>query len=256
MKDKPTDIGTNRTGVATSPIDSPKLVEAAMRAGTSSGLLDGHGLEIERVLWARDAEPVGTVPPPLTIKGIAKAIVEKLEGHQPTVFVDKLGERLAFERTGTRLYDAVLAKFEAASVHVGGPTRIELERIREDEHRHMLIVRDALNYVGADPTAMTPSADIVGVAGVGWVQVLNDPRTTLSQCLQVILMAELADVDGWGLLIDLADGLGFEELSRQFRIALAEEDQHLIMVRSWVSSSLLGQSGVSPTPPLHSSPNP
>jgi ferritin-like protein len=248
MSEKPTDTGTNRTGIATSPIDSRRLIEAAEQAGTA-GPLDGRALEAERVRWARDADPIGTVPPPGTLKGLAKTALEVLQGHKPTVFIDKLGERLAYERTGTRLYDALLAKHAAASVHGGGPTRAELEKIRDEEHQHVLLVADAIRRLGADPTAMTPSADLVGVAGLGWVQALTDPRTTLTQCLDVMLIAEQGDVAGWELLTELAAGLGFEDLAQQFNAAGLVEEEHAAKVHTWLSRALLGQSGVLPTPP-------
>jgi len=112
---KPTDIGPNRTGIKTSPIDSKRTMQgAAESAGPMTGL-DGAALEAERVRWSRDAYPVGTVPPPGSVKGMLKSVLEALEGHKAGVFIDKLGERLAFERTGCRLYDALLAKFEGRS---------------------------------------------------------------------------------------------------------------------------------------------
>lgn len=252
MKKKPTDTGMNRTGIATSPIDSKRTVSGAKTEG--EGRLDGRLLEAERVQWASEADPVGTVPPPASVKGVVKALLEAAEGHKPTVFIDKLGERLAYERTGTRLYEALLAKFEAAEVHVGGPTRQQLERIRNDEHRHMLMIRDAMVRVGADPTAVTPCADVVGVAGLGWVQAISDPRTTLTQCLDVMLIVELGDNDGWALLVEIADGLGFDDLVQQFRTAQAEEVDHLERVRGWISAALLGQAGVAPTPPREERP--
>jgi hypothetical protein len=243
---KPTDIGMNRTGIATSPIDSKKTIKAAKQAAATT---NGHQLEVERVRWARSAEPVGTVPPPGTVKGVVKTVVEAVEGHQPNVFIDKLGERLAFERTGSRLYEALLVKYEVAHVHEGGPTRQELEKIRDDERRHFAIVRDAMRQLGVDPTAMTPSADVMGVAGGGFIQAVTDPRTTLTQCLVVTLIAELADNDGWALLVDLAEALGHDDLARQFRDALTEEEDHLIRVRGWIDAAVLGQAGVSPTAP-------
>ncbi|MBA3539851.1 MAG: ferritin-like domain-containing protein [Deltaproteobacteria bacterium] len=243
---KPTDIGTNRTGIGTSPLDSRQTIKGAEEAGTI-GTLDGKAFEAERVSWARNAEPVGTLPPPATVKGMVKTVVELVEGHKPTVFIDKLGERLAYERTGTRLYEALLAKYEAAEVHVGGPSRQELEQIRDDERNHVILVKEAMEYIGADPTAMTPGADIVGVAGSGWVQVLTDPRTTFTQCLDVILMAELTDVDSWTMLVELAGGLGFDDLADQFRTALVNEEDHLVRVRGWLTAAVLGQSGVAPT---------
>jgi hypothetical protein len=246
MTTRPTDIGTNRTGAATSPIKSRRSKSASREATPALGG-DGLVLEAERVAWARAAEPVGTVPPPGTLKGMVKTAVQLVQGHQPTVFVDKLGERLAFERTGTRLYEALLVKLEAASVHEGGPTRLELENIRDDERRHVLVVKDAIEKLGADPTAMTPSADLVGVASLGLVQALTDPRTTLTQCLDVVLVAELADNDGWKGLVSLATSLGFEDLAQPFRAALLEEEDHLMRVRGWISAALLGQSGAAPT---------
>lgn len=244
---KPTDIGPNRTGIATSPIDSKRTVQAAAEAETT-GLFDGSALEAERVRWSKHATPVGTVPPPGTVKGVIKAVLEKIEGHKATVFIDKLGERLAFERTGVRLYDALLAKYEAAHIHEGGPSRADIEQIREDEIRHFALVRDALLQLGADPTAMTPSADIIAVSGLGWVQVLTDARSTFSQCLTVMLAAEAADTEGWELLVTMAEALGFDELATQFRLALVQEEEHAVKVRSWLSKSVLGQAGAEPTP--------
>jgi ferritin-like protein len=165
---------------------------------------------------------------------------------KPTVFIDKLGERLAYERTGTRLYDALLAKFDAAHVHEGGPTRHEIEKIREDERRHYALVRDALVRLGADPTAMTPCADVMSVAGLGWIQVLGDPRMTFSQCLTVMLSAEAGDIEGWTLLVTLTEELGFDELAQQFNTALIQEEEHAVQVRTWVARSLIGQSGAEP----------
>jgi rubrerythrin len=253
---KPTDAGMNRTGIGASPIDKRKLEEAA--AATEPPMPNGHAIEMARVAIAREVGPVGSLPPPTTLKGMIKTLMERAEGHKPTVFLDKLGERLAFERTGTRLYDALIAKFENANIHQGGPSRAELERIREDEHRHMLLVRDAMEQLGADPTAMTPCADVIAVAGLGWVQALSDPRTTFTQGLDVILVAELADVDGWGLLTTMAEGLGFDDLAHRFHAANVQEEEHLQRVRTWISIALLGQAGVdvAAPPPESSLPHP
>jgi rubrerythrin len=243
---KPTDMGLNRTGVKASPIDAPRtedaaeVVESAPEAGTKV-------MDAERASWSRDADPVGTVPPPTSIKGMAKSAVEMVKGQKPTVLLDKIGERLAFERTGTRLYEALLAKHAAASVHEGGPTREELEKIRDDELRHFAVLTDIMEKLGGDPTAMTPCADVTAVASSGLVQVLGDPRVTLTQALGAILIAELADHDGWTVLIELADGMGHDEIASQMRDCLLEEDEHLQKVRSWVAVALRGQAGVQPT---------
>lgn len=236
---KPTDTGTNRTGIATSPLDSPELIRGAQAAG--DGDLDGATLRAERATYARHASPVGTVPPPASVKGMAKTVLEKLKGHKPTVFIDKLGQRLAYERTGVRLYEALLVKREGADPHPGGPTREELEEIRAEEHQHVTILREAMEYLGADPTAMTPCADIMGVASLGWIQVLSDPRTTLNQCMDVMLAVELADVDGWLVLVELANSLGFDDLAKKFALANDHEEEHARKMRSWVLRAVLGE---------------
>src|SRR5688572_10992001 len=89
-----------------------------------------------RVEIARNAGPVGTVPPPTRPKGLVKAAVQLFKGHKASVLVDKLGERLAYERGGTRLYDALLVKAQAASLEQGSLRLEHLHEIREDEARH------------------------------------------------------------------------------------------------------------------------
>src|SRR5258705_11076370 len=117
----PTDTGTNRPGIATSPVDSRRTIEGAEQAQTDTAA-DGAALAAERRRWATTAPPLGTMPPPATLKGLMKTVIEKLEGHRPTVFLDKLGERLAFARTGIRLHEAVSAQADARDPHPQGPS--------------------------------------------------------------------------------------------------------------------------------------
>jgi hypothetical protein len=240
---KPTQVGPNRTGIATSPIDSKATIEGA-RAATDKRDPEGMALQHVRREYAEGAPPVGTTPPPASLKGVARVAIEKLKGNQPTVFLDLLGERLAYERTGTRLYDALLVKLHAAEPHPGGPTRAEVEQIRDEELQHLLIVVEAIESMGGDPTAITPSADVIGVAGSGWVAALTDPRTTLNEALKVMLAAELVDNDAWLALVDLAEGLGQDELAADFRRALSQEEDHLVRVRGWVTAAINGEAGI------------
>jgi rubrerythrin len=241
-KTRPIDLGSNRTGIATSPFDT-----AALEKSVAEGFPTSTGSSREaaqlRIAYSKDAGPVGTIPPPGTLKGMAATALEAMKGHKGAVLIDKLGERLAFERTGSRLYEALIAKFEAAHTEEGSLRLADLEELREDELRHFGIVRSALQQLGADPTAMTPCADIVGTASAGLLQVLADPRTTLTQALDTLLIAELADNDGWRLLISLAEGMGQGELAQQFATALAEEERHLVKVRGWVAERLGIQAG-------------
>ena len=95
-----------------------------------------------------------------------------------------------------------------------------------------------MEKLGGDPTAQTPCADVSAVAASGFMQVLNDPRTTLAQCLNAMLAVELADNAGWELLADLAEDAGQSDMASQFLAALAEEQEHLVIVKGWLKAIL------------------
>lgn len=249
---KPTDIGINRTGIATSPIDAKAMVEGA-RAGTPNPTAEPQAFLLARTGFAREAPPVGTMPPPASLKGVAKTGLDMVKGKQPLVLLDLLGERLAFERTGTRLYESLLVKLDAADRHPGGPTRDELERIRDDELSHFALLKQAIESLGGDPTVMTPSADTIAIASSGIVKILSDPRITMTAALKGILTAELVDNDSWTVLAEIAEGMGHDALAAGFRRALATEEDHLARVRAWTMAALTGQAGVRdvPAPEVH-----
>jgi len=233
--------------MATSPIHGPETIEGA-KAGTPAPSTEAAGMLAVRARYAKEVSPVGTMPIPTTFKSLAEATKQMLKGKKPMVFLDLLGERLAFERTGTRLYEGLLVKLEAADLHPGGPTREDIERIRDEELEHFVLLKETMTALGADPTAMTPSADVAAVASAGLVQVIGDPRTTLTDSLKAILTAELTDNDGWLTLADLAERLGHADTADAFRRALAEEEDHLAHVRSWLATALEGQAGLEPSP--------
>lgn len=240
-KQRPTDLGTNRTGVQTSPLLAKEMAESTAAVAADPAL--GTALAAARAELSQQAPPLGTMPVPGNLKGVAKTLGKALRGERATVFLDRLGERLAFERTGVRLYEAVLAKLPASRLEKGSLTVDAVRRFRDEELRHLHLVREALERMGGDPTATTPCADVAGVQAMGLVAVLTDPRTTLTECLGAILTAELADNDGWKLLTALAEAAGQDELAQQFTQALAEEDHHLVSVRTWLAERLGVQLG-------------
>ncbi|MFP2930410.1 ferritin-like domain-containing protein [Pyxidicoccus sp. 3LG] len=237
MKKTTSDIGINRTGIGTSPIDGADITQEAQKHQPSH-LGDGSLLLKVRQQYAREAEGVGSVPPPTTLKGVAKTAVDMLKGSKPTVFIDKLGERLAFERTGTRLYEGALAKYDVFGSWEAGPTREGLEKIYNDELSHFALLTEVMTKLGADPTAMTPCADVAAVASMGIPAVVADPRANLRDTLHALLVAELTDNAGWEMLIELARGLGHDGLADRFQFALEAEGVHLELVRTWLSAGV------------------
>jgi rubrerythrin len=233
-------LGKNRTGIDLSPVDKQLLIEGAAKAVPSMEG-DESAMDETRAEYLEQGEQIGSMPPPGTVKGAASAVADAAKGASATVFLDKLGERLAFERTGTRLYAALIGKFDASEPLPGGPTRAELEKIYADERAHFEMLREAMLSLGADPTAITPSADVAAVSSMGIIQVMGDPRMNLKQSLEAILVAELVDNDGWTMLSELANAAGHKALVPRFQQALAQEAQHLMMVRTWVKNTTLNQ---------------
>jgi ferritin-like protein len=230
-------IGLNRTGIQMSPIDSKAMqeVDAAM-VGAEGG--DESALADMRNAYIANADALGSVPLPGTLSGVLKMGMGLLQGDSPHILLDKLGERLAFERTAARLYDALITKCEVMLAGDISMTIADLEHIRADEARHFKLLSGAITALGGDPTSQTPSADLAGVESMGLVQVLNDPRTSIAQSMHAMVTAELSDKSGWETLVALADEHGLDELVEDFTNALNEEREHLALVQTWYEEAI------------------
>lgn len=128
------------------------------------------------------------------------------------MLVDKLGERLAFERGGVRLYDTLLAKCECAADMLEAGELAQLREFRDEEARHFGMLSEALVELGADPTAHTPCADLVGVESMG--------------------------------LVELATDCGHDALAERFETALTEEARHLAQVRQLVTRLTMKEASI------------
>jgi rubrerythrin len=261
-----TSLGGNRTGAATSPLGVKAMADAVATLSPPADI-DMRGSETFHIRYITEAEAVGSIPPPPSLKGVVKSGVARLKGANPGIFMDKIGERIAFERSGTRLYEALINKYnalaeeggevlvpaeEALTIHgdgtelpaVTGETPLRtLERIRAEELEHFQMLVRAMEQLGGDPTAQTPCADVTATASMGLVQVLTDPRTTLAQSLSAMLTAELTDNAGWELLAQLAEEAGESGLTGKFLGALSQEQEHLHIVKAWLASLVSGRAG-------------
>jgi rubrerythrin len=234
-------MGMNRTGVQMSPFDASEMTSATPPAMMPATPGDDTMIADMRRSYVSEADPVGSVPVPGTVTGAIATGMQALVGNEPSLLLDKLGERLAFERTGTRIYDALITKFEALQDYSSSMTLADLQQIRQDEARHFAIVAEAIRSMGGDPTAQTPCADLAGVEAIGLMQAVTDPRTTIAQSLHAILIAELADNAGWEMLIALAEDQGQGAMITDFSVALDEERAHLSRVQRWLEEATLGR---------------
>ena len=210
--------GDNRTGIMTAPDRARAMVDAT-REFPPSATGSAQAIADVRATYAQEGDTLGEMPAP-----------------GPATLMDKLGERLAFEHAGARLYEALLSKFEAYGSFAGGPGQQDLLHILEEEYEHADILERAIKNLGGDPTALTPSANLAATISAGLPQVLADPRANLLQSLEAILVAELADNECWKALEELARYAGEEELARQCAEAIKHERDHLRHVRTWVAA--------------------
>lgn len=233
MKD-PTQTRQNRTGITVNPHMASDMAQNARELTP----FDPQGVTLETVRGVHllEAPMAGTMPLPGSIKEAAAGAVRALLGQNMAVFLDALGARLQFERTGARLYEALLTKARTLDTVEGGPTESALVGIWSDEVAHFQLLQETITGLGGDPTAVTPAANVQSVASMGILQVVTDPRFGMRESMHAILVAELTDKDGWQLLVRLAEALGQDELASSFRVALTVEEQHLTRVRGWLGA--------------------
>lgn len=240
--EKSTHMGANKTGIDMSPLMSKDMLKTdGLYLGETS---DTEGRKNIQDFYFKEAEALGSVPLPGTIKGAVKSTMKMATGLHPETFINKLGERLAYERSGVRIYEQLIAKCEYA--RVGGqldmavPTeRLKEFRDEEEEHFHLLV--NCMKKLGADPTAQTPDADASGVAASGLMKVIMDPRASLSQSLEAMLSLELTDNAAWEMLIKLANDMSLSDMAQEFEHAHEQEQDHLEQIQEWYERSVRRQ---------------
>jgi hypothetical protein len=157
----------------------------------------------------------------------------------PSRLLDLLGARLASARGNAYLYEALTAKRDGRGGFPGAPTRDELVQMRDDEHAHATVLAVAIEQLGGDPGLLTPRAAIEAQATRGITEVIRDPRTLLPDAIEMLVVAELADLEAWTTLIDITreEGPGGSDaLVAAFRAAHATDAQHLARLRSWAAA--------------------
>ena len=99
---QPTTTGQNRTGAATAVEGVRAMLDANARWAPPDPI-DTTLAEADRGIYIIESDALGSVPPPVTIQGMLQSGLDKLSGERPEMLMDKIGERIAFERTGARL---------------------------------------------------------------------------------------------------------------------------------------------------------
>lgn len=216
--------GANHTGITLHPDLVAEMIEGTHEFGpTSRGGIEQ--LIAARDRAARDSEPAATMPP-----------TRHLPAERLPV-LDKLGARLAFERTSVRLYEALIGKLDTYDAFPGGPSRADLELLRDQERDHLLLAEELILDLGGDPTVVTPCANLQAAATRGICEVVVDPRTNVIECLEAIVIAELADHESWDQLGHAVGLIGAPAVEQRVRDAERIEDEHARKVRGWLAAA-------------------
>ncbi len=226
--DKVPSAGINKTGVDMAPRLSKDMKKFALNESPQDHDPSGINYLEFRRQYIQEEDNLGSIPIAGTFKSSASGDKKQMKDENFEMLIDKLGERLAFERSGVRLYEAFILKCE------NSPEDLPIERlmqIRDEEHAHFLMLTRVMKDLGADPTSQTPCADVVAVASMGLIQVLNDPRTDVIQGLNALLTAELTDNAGWELLIELAKQTQLKNYVSDFELAQIAEEEHVLTIQ-------------------------
>jgi bacterioferritin (cytochrome b1) len=156
--------------------------------------------------------------------------MEKLAKKNVTKVIDLLSERLAFERSGVRLYDTLLSRLRASEDPALKSLLGEVKEYREEEREHEEWLEEQIRALGGDANAVTEHAILVQAESEGVERVMRRDQS-IPHDFHALLTAELADNAGWDLLVQLAEEFGDSEAKKEFRKRLDEEEKHLLFVR-------------------------
>jgi rubrerythrin len=167
--------------------------------------------------------------------------MRRLIAKHPERVVDYLAERLAFERSGVRLYDAVLERLREAEEPEARALQPLLQRQRDEEQEHVRWLQGQLETLGAGPHPMSARAQLSYEETRGLAHVILESTAPLPHLLHALLAAELVDHAGWDLLVALADEAKDGEAQRELHRRRDEEAQHLALCRELAERFALQQ---------------
>ncbi|AFE07062.1 hypothetical protein COCOR_06690 [Corallococcus coralloides DSM 2259] len=195
----------------------------------------GSAVRFLRVHLMRIAGHLGELHLPDFQEVVGHAL-QAVEGPAPLLFVAQLRERLAFERTSSRLYAGLLVKTHALGSYPGGPTPERLVELHNQELDHLNLIRECIYRLGVDAPQLTAHGDSADPRPHGLLRAVDDPCATLPDALRAVLISEILNNAGWAMLVDLAQELGPPDLAGAFREVLREETLHLEEVTTWVAN--------------------
>ncbi len=147
--------------------------------------------------------------------------MDKLAKKNVAKVIDLLSERLAFERSGVKLYDTLHARLRVAKDPALKALLEQVEHNRDEEQ---------IRALGGDAHTPTERSVLARAESEGVERVMRRDDS-IPHDFHALLTAELADNAGWDLLVQIADEFGDSAAKKEFEKRLREEEQHLLFVR-------------------------
>ena len=157
--------------------------------------------------------------------------MRKLSEHNRARVVDLLCERLAFERSGVRLYDRIIAAMQGSSDSELNAMQSTMEEHRAEEKEHEEWLEAQIRTLGGNLEVECDGAMMANSEAAGIQQIAANESADLRHLLHALLAAEAVDNAGWELLLELAEDVDDRAARREFGRRLHHEREHLAFVR-------------------------
>jgi rubrerythrin len=157
--------------------------------------------------------------------GLGQAVLSTLDTMRPSLLSERLIDRLDSAQERVALLTAALTKAVAAR----DEGQLLLERMRSDERLHCEVLRRHLVRLGFDPAFAPPSRE--GGDAKRILQIITNPRTSVSQALCALLGAALAGVGDWQTLARTAREAHEEGMAAEFEAIRAVAETHVHRIR-------------------------
>ncbi len=179
--------------------------------------------------------------------------MNKLAQTNRTKVIDLLNERLVFERTGVKLYDAILDRMRASNEKPITKMIDQMQEHRDQEKEHEEWLEEQVRRLGGDAHGKTEMALLIEKESRGIEDVILDGDPAVPHLFHALFAAELVDNAGWDLLVQLADEADDHDAKRAFKKRLHEEEEHLVFMRRTLEKlaekEVLGERVAMPTQP-------
>jgi bacterioferritin (cytochrome b1) len=166
--------------------------------------------------------------------------------------IDLLTERLTFERSAVRLYDAIVNDMQRSQNPEVARMLSPMKQHRDQEKEHVTWLEAQIRGIGGDSQGKTEMSDLITAESAGIEKVITGDHDLVHQ-MHALLTAELVDNSGWELLLELADDADDPEARKEFRKRLHEEEEHLIFMRravvAFARRNVLGKTVLLPASP-------